>query len=87
MVDRQVVMACGHVSGALYTTEDGEKIPVCPSCIQTNPKLAREPVSIKGRVARCRSCGTPAISSTALFDFQYNAKGDVDSYYDGCTGW
>lgn len=87
MVEPRVVMACGHVSTATWTDDEGGKIPVCPSCLRNDPKKAKETVSLKGRVARCRSCGTPAASSTALFDFQYNLKGDSDSYYDGCDGW
>jgi hypothetical protein len=87
MVDTKIVMACGHVSTARYTAEDGEKSPVCPSCMQTNPKGARETISLKNRVARCRSCGKPAASDTTLFGFEYNLKGDVDTYYDGCMGW
>ena len=87
MIEPRVVMACGHVSSATWTDRDGAKYPVCPSCLHSNPKAAREVVSLSGRVARCRSCRTPSASSTALFDFQYNRKGEVDSYYDGCDGW
>lgn len=87
MTDTKIVMGCGHVSTATYTTEEGAKIPVCPSCIRANPKAAKEVVSLKGRVARCRSCKTPAPSDTGLFGFEYNMKGIEDSYYDGCLGW
>ena len=81
------VMACGHVSGALYTTEEGAKIPVCPVCIKINPKGAKEIVSLKGRAARCHVCKNWQPSTPTLFDFKYDATSEFDSFYDGCMGW
>lgn len=83
----KVVMGCGHISSSLWTSEDGEKIPVCADCLRNNPKKAKEVVTLRGRIARCRSCGKPQSSSTALFDFKFNPTGEIDSYYDGCVGW
>lgn len=85
MLDRKAVMACGHVSNYLYTDQDGAKIPVCGTCLKIKPSLAKEVVSLKGRIARCRMCKTPAPSSPDLFSYEYHEKGDT--FYDGCQGW
>jgi hypothetical protein len=87
MLDARAVMACGHISNFRYTDKDGSKIPVCSECLRTKPELAKTVVKLAGRVARCRVCKNPAPSSPDLFDFQFNTRGSIDSYYDGCQGW
>lgn len=79
-------MACGHVSTGIYTTEEGEKIPICIECAKKTPDLAKERVDLKGRVAACHLCGNLAPSSPDLFAFQYKGDKKHDSFYDNCRG-
>lgn len=85
--DLRPVMECGHISAAIYTDEDGNKLPVCSTCIKTNPKAAKEIANLKGRIAVCTGgCGNKQPSSSNLFNFFYTGKNE-DAYYDGCNGW
>jgi len=78
-------MKCGHVSNALYTEDDGAKIPVCSNCIKINPVDAKTVVDLTNRIALCNVCGNLEKSSPDLFDFFYTGKAQ-DTYYDGCLG-
>lgn len=80
------VMACGHVSYATKTEDDGAKIPVCLECLKIKPKEAKTIVSIAGRVAICSFCGKKAKSSPSLVSYFYNIDKDTDTFYDGCRG-
>jgi hypothetical protein len=80
------MMKCGHAANAT----DSKGNPVCVICIGIDPGaeiVDESPPNLEGRTARCVYCSCEEPSSPNLPFFEYNPKGEKDTFYCGCRGW
>lgn len=80
MINEEIMMKCGHASNS---THNGK--PFC--CICECDEIEEKQIDLKGRKARCSSCGKEVDSNSNLEFFCHNENSDHDSFYCGCGGW